>query len=170
MLTFHLVATDEFPETLVELEHSLHAISKWEEIHEVPFLKKDEERAPDLSIDYVRCMVVGDLPPDFLKRLTPEQIKAAYDYLAEKRSATWFREDLHQRPSRQIITSEVVYAWMTELRIPFETQYWNFNRLMNLVKILSERQSPPKKVSKQQQMDEIRRINAERKARLGTTG
>ena len=170
MLTFNLVATDEYPEVYVELEHSLHAISKWEEIHEVPFYKKDDERPPELVLDYIRCMVVGHLPPDFLLRLSPEQVKAAYEYTAAKRSASWFREDPHQRPNREIITSELVYTWMTELRIPWEAQYWHFSRLMNVVKMLTARQSEPKKMSRSAQAEQIRRLNAERQARLGTTG
>ena len=159
-----------YPEVIVELEHSLYSLSKWEYRHLKPFFKRNEERTTEEALDYIMQMVVGEVPPLFVRRLTAEDVTAVYEHVQAEKTATWFREDPNQKPSRETITSELIYSWMVEFRIPPEYQYWHLSRLMTLIKILGIRQAPPKKMSQRQQMDEMRRLNAERKKQLGTTG
>lgn len=65
----------------------------------------------------------------------------------------------------QVVTSEVIYYWMSALHIPFECEKWHLNRLMTLIKIASIEQEPPKKMSRGAAMDQQRAIMAARRAK-----
>ena len=69
-----------------------------------------------------------------------------------------------------MITSELVYYWMTTYNIPFECQYWHLNRLFTLIRIATLKSGKPKKMSKTEVAKRNREINAQRKAQLGTKG
>jgi hypothetical protein len=72
MLTIAVGATSVFDDDTQEfgsdggyelqLEHSLVSLSKWEAIHEKPFLAT-EERTPEEVLSYIECMVVERKSP-----------------------------------------------------------------------------------------------------------
>lgn len=171
MLNLRFAETDEFETTEFQLEYSLVSISKWEQQHEKPFFGQ-ESKTEEETRDFIEHMVVGpSLPPDFQKRLELEHFDAVNEYVQKRHSGTWFNEQGGGKPSREIITSELVYYWMLNFSIPFQpAEEWNFNRLMNLIKICGIKQSKPKRMSSRAQMDEQRRINEARKRELGTSG
>lgn len=152
------------------LEHSLISISKWESKWHKPFLK-DELKTPEEELDYVRCMAIDQEPDDYtLHSLTRKQVKDIFLYVNDSMTATWFNERNKRPPSRKIITSELIYYWMTELNIPFSCEKWHLNRLLTLIKICDIEKSPKKKMSKRDQMAERKSLNAARRQKYHTKG
>lgn len=164
--------TNEFKiveECELHLEHSLASISEWESKWKVAFLTSDEKTSEQVY-DYIKCMTLDkDVDPLVYSCLTKENVEQIGSYINDSMTATTFRDD-NKKPSRKIVTSEVVYAWMVALRIPQEYQYWHFNRLMTLIRVCEIQQQPPKKMGKKATMSRNAALNAARKKRLGTTG
>lgn len=171
MLHLSLPATDEEPALELNLEHSLVSLSKWESKHQKPFFGPKEKSIEEMA-DYIIQMVVGENPPEnFVHRLTKADAELIGDYLNSKQTATWFREDQNARPSSETITSELIYYWMINFQIPFQpAETWHLNRLMTLIKICGIKQTKPKPMNKNAQLQEYARLNAERKKQLGTNG
>jgi hypothetical protein len=180
MLTITVGAEDVFDEGTdtfrtqggfeLQLEHSLVSLSKWESEYEKPFLGK-EGKTPEEILDYVRCMLLTPNPPgDFLQKLSKENLEAINTYIERKMTATWFSEQPGAPKSREIITSELIYYWMTVFNIPFECETWHLNRLFTLIRIANIKQAKPRKLSKAEIAARNRELNAQRKAQLGTRG
>lgn len=85
-------------------------------------------------------------------------------------TATTFNDRNLRGPSREIITSEIIYYWMVALQIPFECEQWHLNKLLALIKVCNLKNSPSKKLSRAELLARNREINAQRRASLGTTG
>jgi hypothetical protein len=171
MLTLSLPQTDEHDAVELALEHSLVSLSKWESIHEKPFYGR-ESMTPEEAFSYFETMLLVPPPHDgWIERLTQEHFTQINAYINSKQSATWFREDPNQRGPKEIVTNELIYFWMISFNIPFDPcETWHVNRLMTLIKICGIKQQKPKKMTRQQQAEEYRRLNAERRAKLGTSG
>jgi hypothetical protein len=170
LLTINLSATDDHPAAKLTMEHSLLAISKWESIHEKAFFGKDEKTAEDM-VDYMYCMLLNENPPpDFLTRLTKADYEAISNHINSSHTATVFSK-IAQKPSQEIITSELMYYWMVQFKIPFHpTETWHVNRLFTLVQICGRKQEKPKKMSKQQIAQQYREINEQRRRESGSSG
>jgi hypothetical protein len=80
MLTITVGATEAYNEGTksfikhngveLQLEHSLGSLSKWESIHEKPFLGSDHKSENEIH-SYIECMLLTKNPPeDFLARLS----------------------------------------------------------------------------------------------------
>jgi hypothetical protein len=171
VLTIIVQGIDDQIDATLNLEHSLSSVSKWESEVQRPFFGKEQMTQDETSI-YIKHMVLGEPPPgDWLKRLQPTQFVEITDYINNKQTATWFREDPNQPASREIVTTELVYYWMTQFNIPFEPcENWHLNRLMTLIKICGIKQTKQKPMNKKQQLEEYRRLNAQRRQQLGTSG
>lgn len=157
--------------TKLTLEHSLVSLSKWEAFHEKPFYSK-EGMSREESLSYVEMMAVGEIPEGYWLSAIDEEMQAEIQtYINSKQTGTWFREDPNARPSREVITNEIIYHWMIEFGIPFDPcQNWHLNHLMTLIKICGIKRTKPKRMSRSAQAEEMRRINAQRRAALGTAG
>lgn len=155
----------------LDFEHSLVSLSKWEQKHERPFFGREEKTVEDTA-EYFMAMCLTENPPeDFVERLTKEQAMSLAEHINAKASATFFREDQNQKTSSEIITSELVYYWLIQFQIPFwPVETWHLNRLMTLIKIVSIKQSKPKKMSKQALGEQYRQLNAQRLAQSGSSG
>lgn len=156
-------------ETKLTLEHSLVSISKWESHFKKPFLTKDNKTL-DETLYYVKCMTITqNVDPRVYRFITASQLKEIEDYVQDPMTATWFREE-KQSPSREIITSELIYYWMVAAGVPLECQKWHLNRLLTLLKICSIKNQP----SKKRGLNDIYRsnsaLNAARRKRMGTRG
>ena len=183
MLTITVGGTESFDEetqgfvdqggTLIQLEHSLVSLSKWESIFEKPFLGKDP-KSPEETLTYIKCMCLDpDLPPEVFQNLSEENIAAVNEHIGAKMTATWFSEPPgapKKPPASEIVTAELVYYWMTVFNIPFECEHWHLNRLFTLIRICNTKQGKQKKMSKAEIAARNRELNAQRKAQLGTTG
>lgn len=159
------------PEETLQLEHSLVSISKWEAITKKAFLGKDQKTREE-TILYVKCMTVSPVADDkSYEALTAQNFKAISDYIDDSMTATVFNEAPGMsRNSGEFVTSELVYYWMVALTIPPEYQYWHFNRLITLIRIANLKNQTGKKENKRDAIARRRAMNAERKARLHTTG
>lgn len=164
--------TEEFtfiPGATIEIEHSLEAIAKWEAEKEKPFLS-DKAMEADEFRDYVRCMTLTKgIDPQTYRNLSSANFREINEYMSKKMTATWFKEDKKKGGSKKVITSELIYYWMTELGIPFDCDTWHFNRLMTLIRVASESQNP-KKMSKKDIFGQNRSLNAMRRAKMGSKG
>ena len=161
----------------LELEHSLVSLSKWESEWEKPFLS-DKEKTEDETYSYIECMCVNinEIPPETFKpgMFSVENLDEINAYINRKMSATFFREVAKQQTGRrEIITSEVIYYWMVAMTIPTSPcENWHLNRLFNLIKVTNEKNNPKKGNGKPSgdAIAERRRLNAERRAQMGTRG
>lgn len=179
MLTVHIPrvefydeALGEFTETepvTLDLEHSLVSVSKWESRYHKPFLSQDT-RTNKETLDYIRDMTLtrGVDPKVYLA--IPDQVLAEIGaYISSPQSATTVTE-VGVKPTRQVITSELIYYWMVALSIPFECENWHINRLLMLIRVCNAKNSTKDKVNRADLLARNRRLNEERKALYGTNG
>ena len=156
-------------EQTLQLEHSLVSLSKWESKWNKPFLGKEEKTAEE-TIDYVRCMTITqNVSPLVYYSLSKKNLNDINKYIEAPMTATTF-SDNRNTPNREIITSELIYYWMISLNIPMECQKWHLNRLLTLIRVCNIKNSPPKKMSKNEIMNRNRALNAARRKRLNSKG
>ena len=171
-LEYYNEETNEFTyydDVTIQLEHSLVSISKWESKWCKSFLNGKDKSVEEI-MHYVGCMTLNrDVPSDIYSRLTTENIETINDYIGQPMTATTFPAE-RNTPSREIITSELIYYWMIALNIPFECQYWHLNRLLTLIKVCNVKNNPPKKMSKQEILKRNRELNEARRQQFNTRG
>ena len=155
---------------VLQLEHSLVSISKWEAKYKKPFLSR-EGRTREETLDYIKAMTITqNVNPLLYNLITDDHIRKVNEYIDDPMSATTIKKQEGKGNAFKIITSEEIYASMVELRVPAEYQKWHFNRLMMLLRVLGERNKPPKKMRKSELARRNRSLNAARRARLGSRG
>lgn len=156
--------------SVVDLEHSLVSLSKWEAIFQKPFLTNIEKSQEEIFV-YLKCMLItSNLDPDVLDNCSQKHIDIIQEYIDSSQSATTFGIMPEHRGKGETITSELIYYWMIAFNIPFECQYWHLNRLFSLIRICNIKTSKPKKMSRFEIAQRNRELNAKRKAELNTTG
>lgn len=152
----------------LQLEHSLVSLSKWESKWNKPFLSKNEKTLKE-TIDYIRCMTITqNVKPYIYDMLTNENILDINKYIDSPMTATTF--NVQNTPSREIVTSEIIYYWMISLNIPLECQKWHLNRLLTLIRVCNLKNAPSKKMSKKEIMSRNAALNAARRKKLNTKG
>ena len=156
-------------EQMLQLEHSLVSLSKWESKWHKPFLS-DKEKTFEETIDYIRCMTITqNVKPEVYLFLTKENVDQIYEYINDPMTATTFN-DLDNTFNREVITAEIVYYWMISLNIPIEFQKWHLNKLITSIKVISLKNAPKKKISKQAYIERMRQLNDARRKELNTKG
>lgn len=154
---------------VLQLEHSLVSLSKWESRWHKPFLSKNDKSGEEM-LDYIRCMTITqNVPDEVYFAMDTNELMKINDYLNDSMTATTITKQ--QGKSRgEIITSEIIYYWMISLQIPFECEKWNLNRLLTLIEVCNIKNSPGKKMSKSEIMRRNRTLNAARKQQMHTHG
>jgi len=156
-------------EQVLQLEHSLVSLSKWESKWCKPFLSKDEKTFEE-STDYICCMTLTqNVDPEVYKYITQEIINQVSRYIELPMTATIFSNSKKSK-TREIITAEVIYYWMITMTIPFECQKWHLNRLLTLINVCNIKNQPPKKMSRNETMSRNSALNASRRKALHTNG
>lgn len=165
--------TQEFvtaKEQILQLEHSLISISKWESKWCKVFISK-EEKTYEQTIDYIKCMTLNsNVNPNVYSRLTKTNIQEIEDYIAAPMTATYFSKEAKGRANSEQVTSELIYYWMIALNIPVEFEKWHLNRLLTLIRVCNIKNAPPKKMSKREIMSRNAQLNAARRKQLGSKG
>lgn len=155
---------------VLQLEHSLVSISKWESKWNKVFLSKDDKTYNEI-IDYIKCMTITqNIPDEAYRCITKNNVKEIEEYISAPMTATWFSNEKAKGVNREKVTSELIYYWMIALNIPFECQKWHLNRLLTLIKVCNIKNTPPKKMSKRSLMQRNAALNAARKRQFNTTG
>jgi hypothetical protein len=153
----------------IQLEHSLVSLSKWESKWEIPFLGH-EDKTSEQTMDYVRAMILGQIPPDnVLSHLSAENLEAIHRYIESKQTATTIN-DKSPSTRNEIITAEKIYYWMIALNIPFECENWHLSRLLTLIRVCNIENGPKKKMSRAEVGAQQQKLNEERKRAMKTTG
>ena len=168
----------ETKKTVLNLEHSLIAISKWESKWKVPYLDPNVKKSHEMEIDYIKCMTINNnlIDPNIYNVIPMPIYKQILDYIADPMTATQFKStnNVKKRGSsitgEKIITSELLYYYMIANNIPSEYEKWHVSRLMVLIRICGIKNGPVKKKSKQEIISENDRINEERRKQLHSTG
>lgn len=154
---------------VLQLEHSLVSISKWESKWNQPFLSKKEKTGEQL-LDYVKCMTTTQNIDDCMYENIPNnEWRKISKYIDAPMTATTFSNE-QQKGSNEIITSEIIYYWMITLNIPFECQKWHLNRLLTLIRVCNIKNQPKKKMKMNEIISRNARLNAERRKQLNTRG
>lgn len=157
-------------EQVLQLEHSLISLSKWESKWCKSFLST-KELSREENMDYIRCMTITkNVSPDTYRRLTDQHIDQINEYIKAPMTATTFREGRGAKGRKRIITAELIYYWMVTFNIPVEFQKWHLNRLLTLIRVCEIENSPKKKQSANDILRENAALNAARKAQLKTKG
>lgn len=156
------------PGTILELEHSLASISKWEQIWKVPFLS-DREKTAEEIYSYVACMSINDCSEEIVKQLTEEHFHQIERYIQEPMTAATFKPK-GKKNNGEFITAETIYYMMTAYNIPFECQYWHFNRLTALIQMCSAKNESPKKMPMKEVIQQQQLLNKARRKALEQKG
>lgn len=183
--------------TKLRLENSLHAIAEWEkkykkqwlpENNKNPYAQKKEQRTPEEMLYFIKCMIfkindepvidVNDIDDKLLYGLSEENSNKITAYLQDSQTALTsipeVKEDKKKNKAQVKMTSERVYAWMAEQQIPWEVEYWNINRLFNLVQIINYDNTPDDKKKSGMKPYEVAQdyaaINQQRLEKLGKKG
>ena len=165
--------TQEFftlKEQTIQLEHSLISLSKWESKWCKAFLT-DNEKTIEETLDYIKCMTITqNVDPDVYKRLGQNNMKIINDYITAPMTATTFHGNLQKGSNKETITSELIYYWMIALNIPMECEKWHLNRLLTLIRVCNVKNTPAKKMSKRDIVNQNASLNAARRKQLGSKG
>jgi hypothetical protein len=158
-------------EVVLELEHSLASLSKWESTFEKPFLTR-EAKPPEEVFAYFEAMVLTPkFPRGIFARAPEEVIRQIGDYIDAKRSATWFNDSqMATGGSSETITSELVYYWMVSHKIPFVCESWHLNRLLTLIRVCNVKNGKQTKMTPSERLTQQRALNEQRRREFGTSG
>lgn len=160
-------------DTVVNLEHSLLAISKWESIYKKPYLIKQEFNTQE-TIDYIKCMCLNnDIPDDVFYAIytNPQLMKKINSYIEDPHTATTINDvDDKKKRKKEVITSELIYYWMVANQIPFSCENWHIDRLLTLIRVCGVKNQPEKKESLSATYARNRSLNAARRAKYHSKG
>lgn len=154
----------------IALEHSLVSISKWESKWKIPFLN-DKNKTAEQLLDYIKCMTITqNVPEEAYYGLGNKEIEKINEYINDPMTATNIYTFDKQRGRKEVITSELIYYWMISFNIPFECQKWHINKLLSLIKVCSVKNSPPRKMGRNEILERNRILNEQRKLKYNTRG
>jgi len=154
----------------LRLEHSLVSLAQWESKWQQPFLKPRLIMTPAQNVHYIQCMTITqNVNPLIYHHLYREELSSIYQYIEAPMTATTI-SSISQKSSREIITAEIIYYWMTVFNISFDCQKWHLNRLLTLISVCSLKSAPKKKIPKSELNKRNTTLNAQRLKALGTKG
>lgn len=161
----------ELPGGIFRFENSLRAIAKWESKYQKSWFEtcKKKNVTEEQLLDFMCCMCIdGNFHKEYI---TPQLRDILFDYINTKHSATSVSSK--GKRSRQVMTSELIYASMAIARVPFECDKWEINRLIMTLECVTVLQNPKKnktRVPQQEVLKEYDQINKRNRARFNSKG
>ena len=159
-------------ERTLQLEHSLVSLSKWESKWSKPFISKTEDKTDEEAIDYIKCMTITqNVDPEVYTRLTSKNYEEIEQYINAPMTATTFKKAVGGgRRNNDVVTAEIIYWWMIALNIPMDREKWHLNRLLTLVRVCNDKNTPGKKMSRRDIVSQYASLNAARKQQQNSKG
>lgn len=162
---------ETLPGGVFAFENSLRAIAKWESKYRVSFFRQDRQKTQQEIIYYFQCMcMTNGFKTEYL---TPDVIKILSDYMSISHTATVIKST-GNKSSRELLTSELLYAYMVLSNVPFECDKWEINRLLMLLECIGIKSDPKgksgRRMSEKATFAEYSKLNRARRAALGTKG
>ena len=157
----------------IQLEHSLISLSKWESKWHKPFIAT-KDKTHEEFIDYLRCMTLTkNVDPNAYYAIPGKTMTEISNYINDPMTATTFTKNQNEKDpmgKNKIVTAEIIYYYMVTLGIPVEFERWHLNRLLTLIKVVSIKNTPPKKMSRDAVLARNSKLNRARRARSGSRG
>lgn len=157
-------------DTVLQLEHSLISLAKWESKWHKPFLNNEQKTEEEMR-DYIRCMTITqNVDPDVYYCMSEENLLEVKKYMEDPMTATWFNDKNNPKSRQKAVTAELIYYWMITLGIPLEWEKRHLNRLLTLIRVCNNENAPKKKMSRKDVYKQNAALNDARKKKWGTTG
>lgn len=154
----------------ITIKHSLLSLSKWEAKWKVNFIGNNS-LTKEMIVDYIKCMTMTKNVDDRLYMfITDKNMQDVMEYIKDPMSATKIKETPGSGGSNQLITSELIYAWMAMSQIPFECEKWHLNRLLTLIRAYGVESNPKKKMKTGDVLRSNHAVNAARRAKHHSRG
>lgn len=154
---------------VVRFEYSLKVMYEWEGKWKKSFLKRDF--TDEELLDFYKRMALDDFDDKFL---TYDVIEMLRNYINDNQTATVFASSTETSSSKsnsgKLYTAEELYANMIMAGIPLEFENRNLNRLLTILRIISIKNEPPKKMAKADILKQNASLNEQRKAMYNTKG
>lgn len=157
----------------LQLEHSLISLHRWESKWHKPFMETKEKTYGEI-IDYIRCMTLNkNVNPMAYLFIPEESMMEILNYINDPMTAAKFSNQNGNSGvfgHGEYVTAETIYYWMITLNIPPEYEKWHLNQLLTLIKFVSIKNSPPKKMSKKDASAQRAALNKARRAKYNSKG
>lgn len=155
---------------VVRFEYTLKAMYEWEAKWKKPFLRGD--RTYDELIDFYKMMALDPISDDAFSH---EVVMKLSEYIADPNTATRFStagngQNGGGTPRQKDYTAEEIYALMFMNQIPMEFENRNLNRLLAVLRIISNYNSPPQKMSQEDIYKQNRELNKQRREQYKSKG
>lgn len=162
-----------FKGAVIQLEHSLIAVSKWESKWHKSF-SSTKEKTPEEFLDYIRCMTMTkNVDPEAYNHLTVDNLNTIDQYIKDPMTATTVKRKpgKGRGPSRKIVTAEQIYSLMIDCEIPIEVfEKRHLNQLLTLIEVRNASADPGKKMSPKSVMKSNAALNAARRSKMHSKG
>lgn len=157
-------------EQVLQLEHSLVSLSKWESKWHKPFMSRTPKTREE-TLDYIRCMTITqNVNPLTYMGITDKILAQINAYIDDPATATWFPDGQKGQPNREIVTAELIYYWMFSFDIPIQCDKWHLNKLLTQIRLCNAKNGPQKKMSEKEIAAQNRALNAARRKKMNSRG
>lgn len=151
------------------MEHSLLSVAKWEAEFKKPYLNSEKKTQVE-TLGYLRCMTLTkNVDPNVYFAIPVNELVRIEKYISDPMTATTIN-NRDKKPSREIITAEILYWQMAQLNIDLEWEKRHFNRLLTLIQVCAIKSQPPKKMKPGDIARQNKSLNAARRAKHHTRG
>ena len=157
-------------DTVLQLEHSLISLSKWESKWHKPFLNNSDKTEEEM-LDYIRCMTITqNVDPSVYYGLSQKNIEDIKTYMEDPMTATWFSDKNNPKSKQKAITAELIYYWMITLGVPVVFEKWHLNRLLTLIRVCNIENAPKKKMKRNDVLRQNSSLNQARRQMMNSSG
>lgn len=156
---------------IVRFEYSLKAMYDWEAEWNKPFLSKDHTE--EELLDFFYKMALDPIDERFFTQRVMGEISR---YIGSNQTATKFSSVPNSNQNGnslgigKVYTAEEIYGLMFLNHIPLEFESRNLNRLLVVLRVISNYNQPKEKMSQADIYEQNRKLNEERRAKYGTKG